>query len=139
MEYVAAAMALISAYSSIKGGMSGKKGAQKASTIQAGQELELTVAKIEDLKLEERNLAGQTRAGAAGAGVKIGKGSPLQILAEQARNFQRERQTVAKVGATNASVINQRGQMVGKQAAYQGIGQGAQQLSNAFSLFARSG
>jgi hypothetical protein len=139
MEYVAAAMAIIGAGSSIFGGISGSKAAKSAAKVQGRQELELTQAKIEDLKLEERNLAGQTKAAVAGAGVKVGAGSPLEVLAEQAKNFMRERQTVAKVGATNASVINKRGSMVGKQALYQGVGQGASQMSNAFSLFAQAG
>ena len=136
MEYVAAGMAIIGAVSSIWGGISGKKSARAASDVQAKQEMELSLAKIEDLKIEERAMKGQTLAGAAGSGVKVDKGSPLEILAEQARNFQRERQTVARVGATNASVISQRGKMVGQQAAYQGYSQGASQMSNAFQIFA---
>lgn len=139
MEYVAAAMALISAGSSIFGGLSAKNKAKQASEVQAKQELELTLAKTVDLKAEERALKGQTIAGAAGSGVKVGAGSPLEVLAEQARNFQRERQTVAKVGATNASVLTKRGNMVGQQAAYQGFSQGASQMANAFTIFAGAG
>ena len=132
MEFIAATL-------SILGGIKAKKEANEMAGIQAKQELELTQAKIEDLKLEERVMAGQTKAGAAGSGVKVDKGSPLEILAEQARNFQKERQTVARVGATNASVITKRGQMVGRQALYQGWGQGLQQAANAtksaFAMF----
>jgi hypothetical protein len=122
-------------YFTLMGGKKAKKGAKEAAKTQAQQEIELTLAKIEDLKLEERNLRGQTIASAAGSGVKVGSGSPLQVLAEQARNFQRERQTVAKVGATNASVITKRGKLVGQQAAYQSYGAVAKGLGDAFKLF----
>ena len=129
MEYIAAALSII-------GGKKGKKEAESAADIQARQEHELTKAKLEDLKLEERVLKGTTIASAAASGVKVDKGSPLQVLAEQAKNFAKERMTVAQVGASNASVINTRGKMVGNQAMYQGVGQGAAGLSSAFSLFA---
>ena len=90
---------------------------------------EETQAKLEDLKTEERVLKGTTIAGAAGSGVKVGMGSPLEVLAEQARNFAKERMTVSQVGASKASSTMMRGQMAGRKALYQGWGQGLQQAS----------
>ena len=136
MQYVALAMAAISAGSAIMGAIKGNKGATSKAKIQGRQELELTQAKLEDLKTEERVMKGQTIGAAAGAGVKVDKGSPLPVLKEQAKNFAKERMTVAQVGATNASVINQRGKMVGDQAKYQGFGQAASTASSAFAMFA---
>ena len=132
MEYIAAALSII-------GGRKAKKEAEEAADIQAAQELQLTKAKLDDLKLEERVMKGSTIASAAASGVKVDKGSPLAVLKEQAKNFAKERMTVSQVGATNASVITKRGKMVGRQALYQGWGQGLQQASNAtksaFAMF----
>ena len=133
MDFIAAALSII-------GGRKAKKGAEQAAANEAAMEVELTNAKLEDLKMEERSLAGQTRARAAGSNVKVDIGSPLEILAEQARNFTRERQTVAKVGATRASNTMLRGKMVGQQALYQGWSQGLTQASSAMkSAFGMGG
>ena len=134
MQWVAAAMAVISAVGSIVGGIKGGKSAGAAGRAEARAEGDITSAKLEDLFAEERNMRGQTLAGAAGANVKVDKGSPVEILAEQARTFERERQITAKVGASRASITKQRGEMLGKQIAYQGISTGIGQLAGAFSM-----
>ena len=139
MQYVAAAMAVISALSSIAGGIKGKKSASGAGRAEARAEGHVTSAKLEDLFAEERNMRGQTLAGAAGSNVKVDKGSPVEILAEQARTFERERQITAKVGASKASILNQRGKMAGDQAAYQGFSQGMGQMAQAFMMFKQAG
>ena len=132
MPWVYAALAVISVASLLFGGKKAGDKAKEASGKKAKQELELTLAKTEDLKIEERALKGQTLASVAGAGVKVGMGSPLEVLAEQARNFQRERQTVARVGATNASVISQQGKNVASQAKYQSYQQASNTAMSAF-------
>ena len=135
MEWVQGTLATLSSLGSIYGGWKAGKEAKAAANKQARMEGEVTIAKLEDLLSEERVLKGQTVAAAAGAGVKVGVGSPLEIYAEQARSFERERDIVARVGATKASVISQRGRMVGRQATYQGFTQGAAGLANAFTMF----
>lgn len=132
---IAAAAAAVSSLMSVFGGFSAKSAAERAAKKEAKFEGVLTLAKLENLEKEERVLKGQTIAIAAGSGVKVDKGSPLQVLAEQAREFQRERHTVAKVGATRAAQSMARGRMVGDQAVYQGISQGASQMANAFTMF----
>ena len=139
MEWVAAAMAVISAVGSIVGGIKGGKSAGAAGRAEARAEGDITSAKLEDLFAEERNMRGQTLAGAAGSNVKVDKGSPVEILAEQARTFERERQITAKVGASKASILNQRGKMAGDQAAYQGFSQGMGQMAQAFMMFKQAG
>ena len=74
-------MSLFSGGSSILGGISGGKAAKKAAKADAAAELRLTQAKLEDLKAEEQVMRGSTIAGAAGSGVKVDKGSPLEVLA----------------------------------------------------------
>ncbi len=138
MQYVAAAMAVISAISSVVGGIKGSKAAKAAGRAEARAEGVVTAAKLADLIIEERALKGQTLAATAGSRVKVGVGSPVEILKEQAATFARERQTVATVGATKAAQSKTRGSMVGDAALYQGIGQGFSQASTAFSLFAKA-
>ncbi len=138
MQYVAAAMAVISAISSITGGIMGSQAANKAARAESRAEGVVTAAKLADLAIEERALKGQTLAATAGSRVKVGVGSAVEILKEQAATFARERLTVATVGATKASIITKRGKMVGDQALFQGIGQGFSSASTAFSLFAKA-
>lgn len=135
----AVVIAAVGAGTSIKGGVDAKSAAGKAGRAQALSEMELTNAKLIQLKEEERALRGQTIAGAAGSNIKTDIGSPLEVLKEQARNFQKERATVAKVGATKAANLTTNSKMVGNQAAYQGYAQGAQGLSNAFLMYSKMG
>jgi len=142
MQYAAIISAIIAAVGGISSALGGKKareGSKYAGKMEAKQEQIVTQAKLEDLRVEERVMKGQTIAGAAGSNVKVDMGSPLEVLAEQARNFARERQTVAQAGATKAANAAIRGNMVGQQAAYQGFGQAASGLSSAFQIFAQYG
>lgn len=124
MEYIASIL-------NILGGIKGKKAAEEYAADEAKMEGVITQAKLEDLKVEERVLKGQTIAGAAGSGVKVDKGSPLEVLREQAESFTKERQTVARVGATRASNTLMRGAMAGRQALYQGWAAGLTQAASA--------
>jgi hypothetical protein len=132
---VAAGMAAVQGIASLFGGAKADKAAKKAAKAQAAAEFRLTQEKLRSLKVEERVLRGQTIAGAAGSGVSVQTGSPLEILAEQAREFQRERMITAQTGATRAAGIKTRGAMVGQQALYGGISAGLGGLSSAFSLY----
>ena len=130
MEFIAAALSII-------GGIKGKKGAEKAAMEQAKMEGLLTNAKLEDLKTQERVMKGQTIAAVAGSNVKTDIGSPLQVLMEQAKNFTKERQTVAQVGATRSGNTLLRGKQVGRQALWQGWTNAFAQTSSAFSTFSQ--
>ena len=137
MEYVAAAMAIIGAASSIMGGLKSKSSAEKAADKETYLEGVVTDAKVRSLRKEERTLAGDTRAAAAGSGVLADVGSPLDILKEQAMTFQREINTVKTAGATRSAQSQTRGRMAGRAAMYQGLSQGAQGLSSVFSILAK--
>jgi hypothetical protein len=118
------------------GASSAMKKGKKAGREQAFAEQTVTKAKVEDLLKEERAMKGATIAGAAGSGVKVNQGSPLQILAEQAREFERERMTVKEVGATKTAAALTRSDMARTAAGYQGYSQALSSASTAFSLIA---
>lgn len=103
--FIQAAMGALSLYGAFKGA----DAAEDAAKAQAGTEMRTTKEKLFQSKAEERQLAGTTRARAAGSGVKADVGSPLTILAEQAKTYARDRQFISDVGASQASATLQRG------------------------------
>ncbi len=114
----------------LAGGLSAAKSAKKMGLKQAALELRVTKEKLYNLKQEERYVAGQTRATAAGSGVKADTGSPLSILAEQARTFARERMITSQVGAEKAQLSKMRGDMTSKQYKTQAWGKAAGDIGN---------
>ena len=124
MEFISAALEVI-------GGIKAKSEAEKYAGIQAGMERDITAAKIDNINQEERLLAGQTRARTAGSNIKADVGSPLTILAEQAKNFAKDRMLTAQVGATKASNTLLSGKMTGRQALYSGWSTGLEQAASA--------
>ena len=128
-------MALVKAGSSIIGGIKAKKEAKEAGKDQAATDLRATQERVLQINQEERQLAGQTRAGAVGSGVKADVGAPLVLMAEQARTFARERAFTKEVGAEKAKNTIRRSSMVGSQTRRQGFSQGMSDISNAFGIF----
>jgi hypothetical protein len=113
--------------------------AKKAAQKQAADERLVTAEKIRQLNKEERTMAGDTRARAAGSHVKAGQGSPLEILAEQAREFTHERNINKKVGASKAASALQRGRDVGNAVKYQSYSNLAKGASSIFSIINEQG
>mgnify|MGYP000104624137 CR=1 FL=1 len=134
MGYVSAAFSIMGGLSSMLAGAKARRDARVAADNEAMMEGHVTDAKIKSLDVEQRTLAGQTQARAAGSNVKIGTGSPLQILAEQARNFADEKRIVRQAGATKAAQAQTRGKMVGNQAFYGGLSNAFGSFGNAFSM-----
>ena len=132
---IAGIISIIGGISSILGGSKASKAAKKQGKLEAAAERRVTAEKIFQLNKEERRLAGTTRAVAVGSGVKANIGSPLTILAEQARAFGRERALVAEVGATKAQSAIAGARNVGRQARYQGFAAGSQGISSGLQLF----
>jgi hypothetical protein len=137
MEYVAGAMALVGMVSSVLGARSAKQDAKAAARQEQKLEGIVTAAKVTSLRKEERTLRGDTLAAVAGSNVKTDVGSPLTVLAEQAKTFRSEIGTVKQAGATRAAQAATRGKMAGNAAMYQGFSQAATQGSNAFMMFAK--
>jgi len=103
------------------GASKGAKAAKKAGKDEAALGQRTTAEKIHMLKQEERTLAGETRNIAAGSNVKADVGSPLTVLAEQAKRFARERQFTAEVGAEKSNIARQHGRNVAEQTMYKGV------------------
>jgi len=135
MQWVALAFSLLDIGIGLAGGASAKKNAREAAAEEARLEGIVTEAKLRDLKAEERHMMGKTVAASAGSNVKADRGSPLQILMEQAREFAREKKVVAEAGASRAAQAKTRGSMIGDQAMYAAYGNAVKGLANAFSLF----
>ena len=131
-----AAAGLISDYI---GGKESAKAAKRAGLRESGQEQDITRERLRKLDIEERTMAGTTRARAAASNVKAGAGSPLLNLAEQAREFGYERDLTKRVGATKAGNAYQRGTdqaRMQKYSSYSNIAKGA---SNIFGIMHSSG
>ncbi len=124
---------------SLFGGFSAAKDAKQAAKGEAALNTRITQEKNLINKQEERILAGTTRAVAAGSGVKANVGSPLTILAEQARTFSRERQFTSEVGAENSRLAIQRGRNVADQVRFSAAGSALQSFGSAAASTKKSG
>jgi len=134
MGYVQAAMAIFQGLQSYLGGKEAKEDAEYAANEEARLEGLVTDAKLETIKTEKRVMRGETLASAAGANVMIDRGSPLEILKEQARVFGNESRVVRQAGASRAAQAQTRGRNIGKQAMYAGLGNAAGSFGTAFAL-----
>lgn len=130
-------VAAVGVISSFLGAKKAESAAKKAAREEARLEGLVTTEKIRQLKIEERRMRGDTRAGFAGpGGVQVDRGSPLAVLAEQAREFKTERGVVMQVGATKAAAALQRGQNLATQYRMGGYAAAAAGASNIFSILA---
>ena len=139
MSWVAVGITAAGMISEFLGSKKAAAAAENAADRQAGDERLVTAEKIRQLNKEERTLAGDTRARAAGSHVKTGQGSPLEVLAEQAREFTHERNINKKVGASKAASALQRGRDVGNAVKYQSYSNLAKGASNIFSIINSQG
>jgi len=135
MGFLSLAMGAVSLF----GAKSAASDAKKAGKAQAAQEQLATQEKVFQLHKQERTMAGQTRAAAAGSGVQADKGSVVDVIAEQAATFERERQYTQKMGASRASSAWQRGQDTASAQMYQGWGSMLAAIGNAGQARAETG
>lgn len=134
MGYVAAIMGVVQ----LIGASRAKKAAEREADLAAGAERYLTNVKIGNLKTEERVMAGTTRAIAAGSGVRADTGSPLTILAEQAKQFMRERDITRTAGASKVASVLERGRNIGMAALYRGGTAALQSFGKSYEAFKNS-
>jgi hypothetical protein len=121
------------------GGRKAASAAKKAGKKQASDERVITAERIRQLQIEERTLRGETIGKVAASHVKVDQGSPLEVLAEQVREFSKERQITQQVGASKAAASMQRGRDVGNIAKYQSYSNIASGASQIFSMMSNSG
>ncbi len=135
MGFISAAIGIIG----LIGANKAAKDAKRAAKAEAAIDQRVTQEKVRNLDIQERVMRGQTIAAAAGSGVKANVGSPLTILAEQAKTFAREKAFTQEVGAERSRLGIQRGRMVGQQARFQGYAQAAGAFGNAATSFKKFG
>lgn len=131
LTWVAVGSAVLGGLSSIFGGKKADKAARQQALQEARLEQRITDEKLRQLNLEEERAEGRTIATAAASGVEVTRGSPLDILAEQAAEFRYERNTVAEVGASRAANTVARGRMIGQQYRWSSYGQALNQFGSA--------
>ena len=85
---------------------------------EAEVERKVTAEQIRQIDRDEQLTRSATIASIAGSNIKVGSGSQLDVLAEQAAEFARERQFTEEVGASNANVALQRAKAIGEQARF---------------------
>lgn len=93
--------------------------AERAGERAAEAERRTTAERIRQIGIEERTLRGDTLAATAASRVKVDSTSPLLVLAEQTREYGREKQFVREVGATQANAALQHGRDMAKSIRYQ--------------------
>jgi len=128
MDWITAGLSILGIASDLIGGRKAEKAADKEGEAAAKIDERVTAEKLFSLDIEERTLAGETRARAAGSGVKVDQGSPLTILAEQAATFARERGFISEVGAEKASLTRRHASNIGDRYRYAGYGSAINRL-----------
>lgn len=131
----AAGMSLVSGVLGFRSGRRARRAARRQAEEEARIERQVTGERIRQLYGEERDMAGRTRAIAAGSGIVADRGSPLMVLAEQATEFAREREITRRVGASRAQTALAQGRAVGRQATAQGLTALTSGLAQSLQLF----
>ncbi len=127
-------ISVIGAGLSYKSGKEASKAAKRAAKEEARLEGLVTERRIEQIEREEMLMGEATVARTAGSGVKVGGQSQLEVMADQAAEFRKEREITKKVGATKAKASLARGTAVAQQAQYQGYSGAASGLAGAFNI-----
>jgi transcription elongation GreA/GreB family factor len=134
-----AAIGVATAVAGLLGSRSAARAAKRAAAAAARQEKAVTEERLRQIDREERSLSGVTLARSAGSGSVVNAGSPLLILAEQAREFDRERLVTREAGASRTRAALQQGDAVASQARAQGLQSLFQGIGTAVSLGYQSG
>lgn len=147
--WIQVALAAVGAITSIMGGNKAAHAARRQAREEARMEGVVTAEKIRQIGKQEVITKGETIAGYAGSGVKVGRGqgfdqskafgSPLTVLAEQAREFARERHIVSEVGASKAAQALGGGRSIADQYKFAGYSQAASNIADIFKFWPSGG
>ena len=118
----------------ISGARKGEEAALQQGQDEATTERAVTKERIRQIGREEEMMRGETIGRVAGSGVKVSQGSPLEILADQAAEFKREKSITQEVGASKAKLALSSASALGTQYKYQGYSAAAQGLGSIFSI-----
>lgn len=136
MAVAGIATSVVGAATSYIGGKKAGRAAKDAAAAEAEIEDKITDERIRQIGREEDLMSEATIARTAGSGVKVGGESMLQVLAEQAAEFRREKDITREVGASRASTALQRGSALATQYKYQGLSGAASGIGSAFKIAA---
>ena len=118
---VTAAVATVAgAVISYQGSRKAGKAAEAAGQAEAETERAVTQERLRQIEREEMLLREQTIAGTAGQNIKVDSRSALEVLADQASEFRREREITTEVGASKAQASLTRASALATQYKYQG-------------------
>jgi hypothetical protein len=145
--YAAAAIGTVGLITGFLGSKKASKAAKKQSKEEARLEGLVTAEKLRNLRIDERNLYGETLAGFASGGVqavaptlagnaRTQTGSPQQIISEQAKTFAGERSIVSQVGASKVAQSLQHGKNVAEAYKWGGYSNAATGISSILSNYA---
>ena len=135
----AIAVGVIGTAVSIRGAKKAETAAAQQGAAEAATEREVTKERIRQIGREEEMMEGETLGRIAASGVKTDVGSPLEILADQAAEFQREKAITQEVGASKAALALSSASALGTQYRYQGYSAAAQGLGNIFGIGINAG
>lgn len=136
---IAAGASLVSGALGFGSSRSASKAAKRAAAEAARQERVVTKERLRQIDQEERSLRGTTLANAAASGSVVRSGSVLGILAEQAREFERERRITQSVGASKVRATLAQGNSVANQYQAQGLASLFSGLGSAASIAYQGG
>lgn len=114
-------MAVASAMFSIIGGIKGKKAARKAAAAEVRVDAQATREQLRQMTYAEQVERSSIIAQYAGSGADVNVGSPLNVMAEQAREYARQRDSVQNAARLRQANIRLRGRNTGQQALWNGI------------------
>lgn len=124
-------LAIAGAAFSIIGGSKAKRRAERQAAEEARLEGLVTQEKLRQMSVEQEIEQGSVRAQFAAAGADVNVGSPLNVMANQAAEFERLRRGVAEVGATRAANAQLRGKLQGEGIMWNSIGNALNTLGGA--------
>ena len=138
---IPAVISSIGLVSSFIGSKKASKAAKEESKEDARLEGLVTDEQLRRLRIDQRNMYGETLSGYAGGGVqataptlageaRVQTGSPAQVIQEQTSEFAKQRQVTSEVGATKVSQSLTRGQNVADAYRWQGYSNVASGVSN---------
>ena len=117
-------MAVAGAVLGLIGGSKAKSAAKRAARAEAMYDRVVEAETMRRMDYQQRIEQSSIKAQYAASGADVNVGSPLNVMAQQAAEFRRQQQAVAKSGSIRRANIKLGGKLAGDQAMWSSI-QGA--------------
>lgn len=128
----------ISLISSIFGGKKSSDRAEEQAAREAEIERKVTAERVRQIGVEKEALRGETVARTAASGIKTTSQSSLELLKEQAFEFQMEELITREVGASKAKASLDRGSALAEQYRQSGYQGALSSLGSIFSVLSEN-